>query len=244
MVQTVDENCPFSRKPVPTLQCQIHSFKSVMHGSLGALQTWHDVGDRKPQSSIDLKTCCSKFGFSGDLCCCILRGCSSLIAFNKATDPCWEGIWAREQFRKIGNPSHYPLPLIYYVCNSGLEGGQINIVWKSDKLLCLHQSNKKGESQRESWKNPPRNRSCSVSHSMCSPCFVPCRNRHYNPTNSGYCCEVMTVPEPPACELLARLPSGVFSLWPGHLGLAAWLPLWHASQFIGLGKDSWINGLA
>lgn len=55
----------------------------------------------------------------------------------------------------------------------------------------------------------------------------------------------MTVPMPPACEPMARPPSGVFFHYgQATWGLAAWLPLGHASQFIGLGKDSWINGLA
>lgn len=108
--------------------------------------------------------------------CCVkfCKWCFLLLVLTQPhTSPSLEGFWAREQFRKIGNLNHYPLPFIYYVCNSGLKGGKINIVWKTNKFLCLHQSNNKGENQRESSKNPPRNRSCSVTHSMCSPWFAP-----------------------------------------------------------------------
>lgn len=135
----------------------------------------HIMAWRTKSYSIDQQSCCGESGFNGNYVefYFVSGAAFPLVLTQPLIGPSWEGIWAREQFRRIGNLSHYPLPLIYYVCSSWLEGGQISIVWKFDKLLCLHQSNKKGESQRESWKNPPRNRSCSVTHSMGSRVLSP-----------------------------------------------------------------------
>lgn len=134
-----------------------------MSGSLDALKT---KMEKTKSYGIDQKTCFCKSGFNGNYVGCYFVWATLPLVL---TATCWP-ILRREQFWQKGNPNHYSLLLIYYDCNSGPEGGQISRVRKStDNLLCLHQSNKKGERRktaRRHWKHLPRNRSSNVSHPL------------------------------------------------------------------------------